>query len=463
MIFTVLSFVFVIGILVIVHEFGHFIVAKKFGVRVEQFSIGLPPKMLTLFTRGDTEYILSWLPFGGYVKMAGDLADENPSGAEYEFQSKTPGQRFWIILAGPAMNYIFAFFLFAAIIYFSGVSIPNTTRIDVAHGSYAAQVGLQTGDQLIAIDNISIGSWRDVAEQLEIRQNQTVSVTVKRHDEMIKINQIDLAKHATKDWGLLPLIGTTVGGVQKDSPADLAGLQKKDVITHISVSRIDCLALMSELITPADRFGLVRKDVIATINTKHVESWEDMSNIIYQSANVELLFTIQRGGKTFEVPITPRSGKIPDENNDLRDVGLIGIRMDFLKESISPLTAIMRGGEITIDSSFMMMTFLKKIFSGHFNKDMIGGPLAIGQYAGESARWGFSSLLIFMASLSVQLAVLNLFIPIPVLDGGQILFILVEKLRGRRLSNESRLRFAQIGILVLLMLMVVVTFFDITR
>lgn len=612
MILTIVAFIFVLGVLVLVHEWGHFIVAKKMGVRVDEFSIGFPPKMLTLFKRNGTEYILSWLPFGGYVKMAGMDFDEsattqlNASGyaeeddyeppAEHElFSSKTTGQRFWIIFAGPATNYIFAFLLFIGIYFVSGVPIPTGTTIEVEPNSIAAQAGLKTGDRIIAINNEPMQTWRDVSDVLTREKDQSVQLTAVRPTHAFQFSDVPFG--LADSLGLEPSDEfTTVITVQPNSIADSLGFQTGDEISAIAGQPVefwwDVAAILSDLsdttytltiatdtdsqiemhvtnlremasqyqifsrdgfktvlimqpdtlqtdslatgldaqliavngqpvanwwdvtrlVTPpvqtvsvtverdeettvqipelnlaagldslglsvyvttrvgdvqkdsaAELGGLQAGDQIVAIGLNKVKSWQEMANIINANPDTSLMFTVRRDDSLIQTMISPRLKPAPAANNKVKKVGQIGIRIDMEREQVTFLESVKLGAAQTWGFSLLLMDIIKMMLQGDVSRDMVGGPVAIGQFAGETVRWGFLSLLQFMAVLSIQLAVLNLIIPIPILDGGQIFFIALEKLRGRPISPENRMRFAQIGIFLLLTLMIFVTILDITR
>ncbi len=443
---SLIAFLFVLTVVVVVHEWGHFFVAKRVGIRVFEFSIGFPPRLFRLFHRKGTDYIVGMLPIGGYVRMAGMEFDESATtsydpqsspGGDPEvvpkselFSSKTAFQRFLVLFAGPAMNYILAFVLFTGLIYATGVPVPDTTNIQIKENSVAAQAGLQTGDKITAINTTVIQKWRDVVETLDPKVNPQVEITVQRNGSEFRSAPLDLGPGADK-IGLTALFNTIVGDVQRDSPAEKGGLKKGDII--------------------------------ASINGHPMQDWEMMADTIHASPNLPLTFVVQREDQAFTTIITPQFGNIPAEDNTLKKAGLIGIRLHWQNESVSFITAVIRGGAETVGFSLILVEALQRIVKGQVSRDDVGGPVAIGKLAGDSARWGFHALLRFTAILSVQLAILNLIIPIPVLDGGQIFFIALEKLRGRPLSRESRMRLAQVGVFMLLCLMIFVTILDITR
>ncbi|OQY30027.1 MAG: RIP metalloprotease RseP [Candidatus Cloacimonetes bacterium 4572_55] len=461
---TFVAFIFVIGVLIIVHEWGHFIVAKKMGVRVDEFSIGFPPKMLTLFRRNGTDYILSWMPFGGYVKMAGMEFDESTmagnkpderSDTEKEmdpelFSSKTAGQRFWIIFAGPAMNFIFAFILFIGILFVDGVPYPAHTAIEVDPGSSAERAGLQTGDRVLAVNGQSVKNWLEITQLLDPEVHPDGEITVMRGSrELVVTYQLPEAT----GFGIFPFYIPLIGTVQKDSPAYHAGLQAGDLITTIHWESSEDFFLHAKK----------RRDTLTNMQTKSIAKWEEMANVIRTHADVPLWIHAIRGDSLLTTIATPSPGQVPAGENRLQKVGLIGVKMHLEKERISLPAAVLRSGQITAQYSFLILNVFRTILQGNVNRDMVGGPVAIGKFAGEVARWGFIPLLNFMAVLSIQLAILNLILPIPVLDGAQIAFIAIEKLRGRPVSAENRMRLAQVGAILLITLMVVVTILDITR
>lgn len=348
---TMISFIFVLGVLIFFHELGHFLVAKKAGIKVEKFSLGFPPN---IFARkwGETTYCIGLIPLGGYVKMAGENPDEETTGASDEFMSKSVGRRAAVIFAGPFMNYVLAIVLLIAVFYFGGRPTFDSDRVMVGElldGAPAQEAGLQVNDQIIAVN---------------------------------------------------------------DEP----------------VSLMDSLRMK--------------------INA-HVEE--------------EIKLTWIHGNDTITRPIVTRATPIPNLEGSIDTVGTIGFTQQIsgyeeygLGESIA---AGFRGTHVIVN---VTLNFVYQVISGRVSSKMIGGPLFIARQSGKEAQKGIISLLRFMALLSVNLAVLNV-LPIPVLDGGHLVFLCIEKLKGSPLSMKARIAAQQVGLFVLLGLILFVTYNDIIR
>ena len=351
MLITIASFVFVLGVLIFIHELGHFLVAKKVGIKVERFSLGFPPNIFTKLWRGTT-YCIGLVPLGGYVKMAGEQPTEEATGAADEFMSKSVGQRAAVIFAGPFMNYVLAILLMISVSYFSGLPIFDETKVlvgEVVPDSPAEKAGLATDDVIIAINGVSVVKFDSLA---------------------MRINAI----------------------VEK--PLDLTWVRGQDTI-------------MSSIITKA--------------------------------------FTV------------------PNIDGGLDTTGRIGFRQKIIGYTEFGLWESIKYGTVKAHVLVAMtVQFMSKLVSGRFSPKAMGGPLFIAQESGRQAREGASSLFVFMALLSVNLAIINV-MPIPVLDGGQLVFLAIEKIKGSPLSMKARIIAQQVGIVFVLGLIVMVTYNDIIR
>jgi len=347
----ILAFVFVLGLLIFVHELGHFAVAKWCRIRVERFSLGFPPKMVG-FTRGDTEYCISWIPLGGYVKMSGEQPDESDlQGRPYEFMSKPAWQRALVIFAGPAMNYVLAFLVLAGIYFFQGEPVIDQTR-------------------------------------------------------------------------------AILGTVLEDSPAERAGL-------------------MSE-------------DILIAVDDRTVAGFRDVAEIISAKPAEEIKLTWLRGGDTSQATTITRADSTLNLQGELVVVGRIGVSVHHTYQPMAIGAAIKNGFAMTNYYAGMIFTFLRDVITGSVSSKLIGGPLFIAQAAGQAAREGFVSILLLATVLSVNLAVINL-APIPVLDGGQLVFLIIEKIKGSPVSLRARAITQQVGLLCLIALIIFVTKNDIWR
>lgn len=345
------STIFVLGVLVFIHELGHFVVAKKVGIKVEKFSLGFPPN---IFSKkfGQTTYCIGIIPLGGYVKMAGENPDEEATGAPEEFMSKSVGQRAAVLFAGPFMNYVLAILLLFSVYFFFGQAIIDQ-------------------------DNVIVGE------------------------------------------------------VMKEGPAAQA--------------------------------GIVTDSKIIAINGNEVSNFDSLATQIHQIVDADLELTWITGTDTITSMIHTMPEEIPTADGGVDTIGLIGFSPKITGyKTLGFFASVTNSIEKTHFLVWETAKFVKMYISREIKADMIGGPLFIAQQSGKEAKKGASSLFIFMALLSVNLAVLNI-LPIPILDGGHLAFLLVEKIRGSPLSIKARMIAQQVGLVILLTMIVFVTYNDILR
>ena len=393
MITTILSFILALGVLVFVHEMGHFLVAKWSGIRVERFSLGYPPKMIG-FTYGETEYCLSWIPFGGYVKVAGmaDVGSEETTGEPWEFPSKSIGIRMAVIAAGPFMNFLFAFVALVFLFKVYGVDTFEDTLIKPLDGSVAEQVGLQRGDRVLRVGEESVGDAHSLAEALEDVAATGARLEVERAGRTL---ELDMPAVGEEGYGLRLMRPTTVGQVVSDMPAETVGLQLGDRVVEVAGTS--------------------------------VLSWSEMSAEIRRYPDQEIMLVWERDGGRMQGTIAPKGFAEGDST-----VGRIGISQHESRHYVSMGQAVVLGAVGVYNSSGMILDFLGQLFSGDRSTDEFGGPLRIAQIAGQTAEQGLNSFISFLAMLSVNLAIINL-LPIPVLDGGHLTFLTLEAIMRRPL------------------------------
>lgn len=429
---TLLSFLVVLGILVFIHELGHFIIAKLSGVGVLKFSLGFGPKLIGI-KRGETEYLISALPLGGYVKMVGESPGEeiSPEDKEKSFTNKPVSKRAAIVVAGSIMNLVLAFVLLP-FIYLIGIQVPTYLEKEAIVGyvvkdEAADRAGLKNGDIIISIDDNQIKNWEELSNVIISNPNKSMNLKIKRDGE---IKEIKFATEASLQTGggvagFLPPMSPTVGGLNKGFPADVAGLQIGDTI--ISVAGIK------------------------------INHWIELQQAIQGSKGEGQQIFIKRGSETFDVNMKPQW------SDDIKAY-VIGISpiQETITRRYGPIGALIEGtkkmGELTI----MTFVVIKKLFFGEISIKTLGGPLMIAQVAGQAAETGLTAFLSLMAFLSLQLGILNL-LPIPVLDGGYLVFFGIEAMRGKPLSEKVIMVAQQIGIALLVLLMVFVTYNDILR
>ncbi len=426
---TIASFIFVLGFLVLVHELGHFMVAKKLGVKVEQFSIGFGPKLIG-FVKGETEYKLSAFPLGGYVKMAGEEPGEEHTGDPREFSSQSVGNRMAIIIAGPLMNLILTFFLLP-IVFMLGVNMPaylgDEARVGwVLKDSPASEVGLQPGDLIEAINGEAITTWEEALTIFTSNPDHRLALDVDREG---RAKTLFLTPKLTNGGG-------GFSGILHPMPPVVGGVNAA---------------------LPAGKSGLKTGDLVRSVDGEEVNHWVEMSQKIKASGGKEVLLGIMRGKESLEIKLKP----VMDDASERYVIGI-----NFSQESRfiqygfaeSVREGVKRAAELT------RLTFdvIKKLFSFNLSIKSLGGPIMIAQATGAAAESGISALISLMAFISLQLGILNL-LPIPVLDGGHVFFLLAELGLRRPISIKTREIAQQVGFAILISLMLIVSYNDIMR
>ena len=431
MLITLIAVLIVLGILIFIHELGHFLAARHVGVRVEAFSVGFPP---TLWGKkiGDTEYRISWIPVGGYVKLFGqNVNDEDPNDPT-NYAYKTLFQRLYILTAGPLMNLLFAL-IFMPLVFWIGMETPayldDTPRVkDVQAGSYSQQLGIQANDKIIAVNGTFVKNWEELHNTMgSIPPSETLVFDIDRKGNSIYIEGSAIEMHRLGSMGWSPYLVPVVGGFSSGSPAERAGIKVGDKITRIN-----------ELV---------------------IGDWSDISPSVQKIMTAEskkpdstLKVELERNSVVKFVEVTPFF-----ETNSQR--WLLGMSMSkkFRSHSLGESFAlgISRLWFITKGT----FSFLGQMFKGEGSMDDLGGPVKIGIVIGDAVRSGISDLFFLMAFISLQLGIFNL-LPIPALDGGHILMLLLEKINGKPLSTAIRERTQMIGFSALIFLMIFVTWND---
>jgi len=501
MIATLISFTIVIGILIFVHEFGHFIVAKKAGVEVEKFSLGFGPKIIG-FQKGETHYQLCAIPLGGYVKMKGENPDEPLSNDPKEFGSRGVGIRAAIVAAGSVMNFILPFFLLP-LVFLIGIQVPTylseePTLYWIADGSAADKAGLQSGDTITVINGHEVDNWKMLNFTLltESQQEQDVKISFERNG-----TPIDRSLSLTPDSLSLGTIGIfhdmkpTIGGILADSPADRAQLQVGDRITQIAGTPITHWIQMSEIIeqypgnevafvveregkedsltikpdvriasvakkSPAGRAGLQAGDLLLAVNNSDSVEWSNLFSTNAFSQGEQVTFSISRDGDKSTVTLEPEVG----EEIGIVINGKIGIIPfeETIFKRYGFFASIKEGFQQAIEMTVLTVRTLWKLVTFNMSLKMLGGPIVIAKMTGSAAKSGVASLLVFTALLSLNLSIINL-LPIPVLDGGHLFFLLIELIMGRPLDTKKMELVQKVGLALLILLFLTVTYNDILR
>lgn len=438
---TILSLIIVLGVLVFVHELGHFLAAKWAGIRVFRFSVGMgaPIKRLT-WTRNGTEYTVSWLPLGGYVKMAsqeemaGDVLEGGAPAGEVPYQDTFEAKPVWkrmvVILAGVTFNVLFAWALFSAMFYKNGRPVNPTTTVGglidtLITPDASALATLRAGDRIVSVNRRPVASWEEVTEQIQHAPGDTVVLEfANRAPVVLPIHQDALEQRVKAGLAILPELPPVVGRVLPDRPAYAAGLKAGDTIL--------------------------------VLDGEPVGQWYDMVRAVEGRAGTPIVLTVGRAGERLEIRVTPRAEEVRLPGGEARSVGRIGVYPKGTDARYEPLSlgqAVSAGGAMTVGTSTFVVRSVRGMLTGRISTREVGGPIAIGQSAAESARAGLDAFLMFMGLISVNLAVINL-LPIPVLDGGQFLFLLGEAVLRRPLPLKLRQRLTAVGLLLLGLLMV---------
>jgi regulator of sigma E protease len=431
---NILAVVIVLGFMIFIHEWGHFMAAKLCGVRVDVFSLGFGTRLLG-FKRGDTDYRLSALPFGGYVKMAGDTPGEEVSGAPDEFFLRPRWQRFLIAIAGPAMNIGFALVITIALLMMGGpepayMSEPGRIA-GVLPDTPAAQAGLQRGDVITRINGRSVATWEDILFETAILAPGTrATVTILRDEETLTLD--------------LPPVPKTAG-----SEADLIGYPHDQVIVGSVGSG-----------SPAAHAGLQTNDHIVSAAGQELESSAQLASIVRSSNGAMLPLEVQRGSSTVPINVTP-SFADPGDGTKRWQIGITFGSQEVYR-SHSFRDALVGGIEFNVRMTRQILHVLAGLFEGRVSIKQLGGPVGIAPQLGQAARRSFLDLLGLTASISLNLGILNL-LPIPILDGGHVLVLAIEGLLGRDLSVTIKERFVKVGLVFLLGVIVLTTYFDILK
>jgi regulator of sigma E protease len=451
---TLVALIVVLGVLIFVHELGHFLAAKWAGIWVHRFSIGIGnPIPGASFRRGETEYALSWLPIGGYVKMAsreeeatsaaleGQAAGETPIAEvppDRVFEAKPIWKRMIVLLAGVTFNAIFAWLTFTVLAVRNGRAVnPVTTvgHVDTSMVPAGAEMltTLRVGDRIVSVGGRPVDSWTDIESALQSTSGEVVDIALADGRTLSVPVHPDAVEDRLKLGAVLsPYTAAVVGKVLPNRPAVNAGMQAGDTIV--------------------------------AVDGRPVDQWADVLSVIESSPGRPLALGVGRATGRTTITITPDSTSEPDSTGP-RWVGKIGVevfRGTRFEKYPSVLAAVGAGFQATVDASTTVVRTVRGLLSGRVSRNTVGGPLAIGQMAGEQARRGLDPFLAFMGLMSINLAVLNL-LPIPILDGGQFLFLVGEAILGRPLPLKLRERLTLVGLVLIVMLMVFAFWNDIAR
>ena len=418
---TVVAFLIVFGILVFIHEFGHFFMAKLVGIRVETFSFGYG-KRLFGFKKGDTDYRISLVPMGGYVKLLGEgMFEPGRELAPDDMMSKSRGARLLVMAMGSIMNILLAVVLVAVM---NGVGVPGPEYEDqtpvigyIDPGSPAEKAALRPDDRILSINGRKVATWNDVEIAVGTRPDKMISVEVLRDGKAlaVELRTESVTRYDMGYAGFRAKIMTQIRLVTAGSPAEKAGLRAGDVITAVDGK-------------PVYFYSFVP--------------------VIEANAERTIALTVERAGTTLTIPVTPKK-----EGN----VGKIGILQEArsVVRKYGFFAAIGESVKANVKNVFLVFRFLKDLFTGQASTRQLGGPLEIANFSYAALRMGWLAMISWIAVISLQLGILNLF-PIPVFDGGQIFVLLLESLFRKDFSPKVRAVWLQIGFVIFVALIVFV-------
>jgi regulator of sigma E protease len=441
--------VVVLGPLIFVHELGHFVAAKAVGIQVLRFSIGFG-KPVVAWRRGETEYWISWLPLGGYVKMAGledDATTDRLEGGKAQvpvdparaFDRQPLWKRTIVIVAGVTMNLVFAFFVYAGIAGTLGSPELASTQIDsvtvrlLPRGTEAL-ASLKFGDRIIRVNGDTVRSWNAIVDHLLTGPTELrVEVAGRREPVVVRLPDGDLATRQAVLQALVPLNPPRLGFLEPGRPALRAGLKPGDLLLRA--------------------------------NGDTLRSWSDVLHTVWRHPGAPLRFDVVRGTSLLAVTVVPDSQTETDSTSPRPKLyGAIGAGPDpptiHVRQSVG--RALVSGAKETWARTLFVLGFLKGLVLRQVSPRDVGSVLTVGQISGQAVRLGLDLFLSFMALFSINLAILNL-LPIPVLDGGQLMFLIAEAVRRKPLSVELRTRLTQLGFVVLIAIMILALTNDVLR
>ncbi|ALD76600.1 MULTISPECIES: sigma E protease regulator RseP [Citrobacter] len=440
------AFIIALGVLITVHEFGHFWVARRCGVRVERFSIGFGKALWRRTDKSGTEYVIAMIPLGGYVKMLDERAEPvAPELRHYAFNNKTVGQRAAIIAAGPIANFLFAIFAYW-LVFIIGVPGVRPVVGEITPNSIAAQAQIQPGTELKAVDGIETPDWDAVRLQLvsKIGDEHTTLSVAQFGSNQRQDKTLDL-----RHWAFEP---------DKEDPVSSLGMRPRGPQIEPVLSEV-------QVNSAASKAGLQAGDRIVKVNGQSLTQWMTFVALVRDNPDTPLALDIERQGSSLSLTLTPDSKQVngkaegfagvvpkviplPDEYKTVRQYG--------------PFSAILEASDKTWQLMKLTVSMLGKLITGDVKLNNLSGPISIAQGAGMSAEFGIIYYLMFLALISVNLGIINLF-PLPVLDGGHLLFLAIEKLKGGPVSERVQDFSYRIGSILLVLLMGLALFNDFSR
>jgi regulator of sigma E protease len=432
---NVLAFAFVLGVMIFVHELGHFLAARYFDVRVDAFAFGFGPRLFG-FQRGETDYKVCLLPLGGYVKMAGENIGE-PTGDPREFLSKPRWQRLIIALMGPVFNVILAIVLPAGLFLFHyerlSFYLEPATLGYVEQGSPAAAADIREGDTVVAINGSETPDWESVKLSEIAAANSDITVTVERDGQRL-VKPVRLGAH--------PETGVGDAGWSEVAPVLL------DRVTPGM---------------PADKAGVKDGDILLSINGEPIHSSRKVPVMIEKSAGKPVTIEVRRAGQVHKLEVTPIYTEYEGSQATWR-IGVGRVSPDYkrIETRLGPIEALRESVDQNRKNATLIFSFLGGMLEQRMSPKSLEGPIGIGRLAGDAARSGVPDLVILMAAISLNLGIFNL-LPIPILDGGVITLLLMEMIWRKDISVAVKERIVQAGLVFLMLLFAFVMYNDILK
>lgn len=427
------SFIVALGILVFIHEYGHYWVAKRNGVKVLRFSVGFGKKLYSWTNKSGTEFVIGAIPLGGYVRMLdGRVDDVSEADRPFSFDQKRVGQRIAIVAAGPLANFLFAA-VALLLMFIIGVTAVRPVVGSVDANSIASRGGMMANDIIVSVGDTEVVDWQETSyAMIKNVGGINLPVSVQRDGFEVELD-FDIAEWQLKDGGVLSGLGivplgpkptTQLAYIEEGSAADLAGLQVSDTIL--------------------------------AMNNEAIESWQQLVEIISNSADQEIVTLIARGDQRLTVSVVP-ANRPTEEGFSNGYLGVIPKVEKLSKDYVfthqyAILPALQKAVVETWDRTVLSFQMFGKLLTGKLGLDNLSGPISIAQGAGTSASYGLEYFLGFLAWISINLGVVNL-LPLPILDGGHLMYFFIELIRGKPVSERVQEIGFRVGAFVLLMIM----------
>ena len=440
------SFILALGILVTVHEYGHFWVARKAGVKVLRFSIGFGKPLIKWHDKYNTEYVIAAIPLGGYVKMLDERVDDVPPNQRHlSFNSKSVQARIAIVAAGPMANFLFAIFALA-VMYMVGVQSVKPIVGSITEGSRAEQAGLMPSQHIIKIGDDNITTWQDATFAFMSRLGEErVEITVRDENLQTRVKTLNIDGWKLDQQDVPPLTSLGIVPFRPQATLTVAAVTKNSA---------------------AEQANLQVNDTILAVNGETISNWPQLVNVITQSANKSLQFSVKRQDSIKSITVTPQ-GRVGNNGIEQGFLGVAPVVQQWPEgyvesRSFGPLDSIVRGTTETWRLITLSFDMIGNLITGQVSVKNLSGPVGIAVGAGTSVSYGLVAFLSFLALISVNLGVFNL-LPLPVLDGGHLMYYIIELFRKKPVSEKTQEFGFKVGALLLIFLTCFALFNDVSR